>query len=454
MAVTYPNLTLVSESTTVDTTGNGPSQFGVWGTQTLSASGRYVVFSSEASNLIAGDTTTADVFIRDLVEGTTTRVSTGASGAGNGASDLASVSDDGRYVVFRSSAENLVADDNNLFDDIFVKDMQTGTVTRVSVGDDESQSGFGGGVPSISGDGRYVLFTSASDGLVSGDSDANSDVFRRDLQTGATELVSQGETDGVVFSSMSSDGRYVAYHNGTELRLRDMVAGTTQTVVTDADVTSISVSGNGQYVVFTAAAQHAGTDTNSSYDVYRFDRTTSTIEHVSIGAAGAASNNHSLSTSVSDDGRYVAFASEANNLVAGDSDVNADIFIRDMQTGTTTKLDDTAGATNAFISGDGSTVAFEMFDAVPGVTDGNGSFDIQALQLFAGNSAPEITSAATASVSENTSFVIDITATDAEFGRQRPHLPDQRRRRPAVHTGCQLPRDQLHRAARLRRAAR
>ena len=415
MAVTYPILSLVSESTTPDQTGNGQSMLGVGGTQALSANGRYVVFTSEATDLLAGGNSAGNIFVRDLETGTVTLVSVGTEAANN-VSSLASISDDGRYVVFRSSASNLVAGDTNGSDDIFVKDLQTGDLTRVSLGDDESQIAGGGNLPVISGNGRYVTFTSSTDGIVSGDSDATSDVFRRDLQTGATVLVSQDETGVANFSALSTDGRYVAYHNGADLKLRDMESGTTSTIASDADIVYLSVSGNGQYVVFTAMAHLAGTDTNPYYDVYRYDRLSGTTVQVSVGAAGESLGRLDLFVNFR---RWPLCRLQlgATNIVVGDTNGLQDIFIRDMETGTTTKVDNTAGAENVFLSGDGSTIAFDNWNAIPGTTDGNGALDVVAIQMSApvvANEAPEFTSAATATVSENSSFVIDLAATDAE----------------------------------------
>ena len=152
----------------------------------LSADGRYAAFYSDASNLVAGDTNGArDVFVRDLQTGETTRVSVSTSGAeANGDSFAPAVSSDGRFVAFASSASNLVDGDTNDANDVFVRDRQTNTTTRVSVGFDGSQANGGSDQPSLSGDGRLVAFTSAATNIVAGDLNGVRDAFVYDRQPG------------------------------------------------------------------------------------------------------------------------------------------------------------------------------------------------------------------------------------------------------------------------------
>src|ERR1700754_2953665 len=171
--------------------GNGASFSGTEKGLGVSAHGRFVVFSSYASDLVAGDTNgKQDVFVRDLVRGRTTRVSVGTGGVeANNESRQGAVSPDARYVAFNSSATNLVAGDTNGEWDIFVHDLRTGRTTRVSVGDhgQADQSSIG---PEISADGSHVAFTSAATNLVAGDTNDTQDVFVRDLRARRTERVS------------------------------------------------------------------------------------------------------------------------------------------------------------------------------------------------------------------------------------------------------------------------
>jgi Tol biopolymer transport system component len=156
----------------------------------ISADGRYVAFHSTATNLVSGDTNALpDIFVRDRQTGTTYLLSRDSAG-GEGSAEPA-ISGDGRYVTFNSDATNLVSGDTNGAYDIFVRDRQTGTTTLVSrssagvVGDEGSAE------PAISGDGRYVAFFSSATNLVSGDTNGVSDIFVRDRQTGTTTLVSK-----------------------------------------------------------------------------------------------------------------------------------------------------------------------------------------------------------------------------------------------------------------------
>ncbi len=146
-----------------------------------------------------------------------TRISIASDGAqGNGDSDYSAVSDDGRYVAFDSFASNLVPGDSTPGRDIFVHDRQTGEITLVSINSDSVQANDESYFPAISGDGRYVVFTSFATNLVSGDTNGKRDIFLHDRQIGATERVSVASdgTQGNNFSSdpaVSNDGRYVVF---------------------------------------------------------------------------------------------------------------------------------------------------------------------------------------------------------------------------------------------------
>jgi Tol biopolymer transport system component len=328
----------------------------------LSADGRYVTFYSTATNLVTGDTTgNTDIFIRDRQTGTTTRISKSSAGVeGNGNSFPSSISADGRYVTFESGATNLVAGDTNGMRDIFVRDRNTGTTTLVSrssagvVGNDNSYN------PIISANGKYAAFYSGATNLVSGDTNAKTDIFVRDRQTGTTYRVSKSsagvESDNPSYNpSISDDGRYVAFAsdatnlvsgdtNGMrDIFVRDRNTGTTTLVSkSSAGVAGDGVSSypflspDGRYVTFESDATNlvAG-DTNNNRDIFVRDRNTGTTTLVSKNSAGVAGDASSYDSTTSADGRYVAFYSGATNLVAGDTNGLEDIFVRDRQTGTT-----------------------------------------------------------------------------------------------------------------------
>lgn len=205
------------------------------GAQVISADGRYIVFSSNASNLVEGDTNgVADIFVHDRLTGQIQLVSIASNGTqGNSDTGIGSfISTDGRYVTFISSADNLVEGDTNRVQDCFVHDRVTGETTRVSVASDGTQANgacayFGWwGIdvqPSISADGRYVAFHSEATNLVEGDTNRVTDIFVHDGVTGKTTLVSvssdgtQGN-GGSLFPAISADGRYVVFQSdGTNL---------------------------------------------------------------------------------------------------------------------------------------------------------------------------------------------------------------------------------------------
>src|SRR5262249_22098526 len=137
---------------------------------TISANGRYVTFDSLASNLVSGDTNGKyDVFVHDMLTGSTSRISVASDGTeGNNDSDTPSINADGRYVEFASRASNIVSNDSNGVDDLFVHDMLTGSTTRVSVASDGTEANdYSATQTSISSDGRYVTFKSLASNLVS-----------------------------------------------------------------------------------------------------------------------------------------------------------------------------------------------------------------------------------------------------------------------------------------------
>ena len=212
--------TLVS----VDSAGNEGN--GNSGVASISANGRFVTFTSIASNLVPGDTNeTQDVFVHDRKTGITTRVSVDSAGnegnrasteRGNTGSFGSSITANGRFVAFMSSASNLVPGDTNETEDVFVHDRKTGITTRVSVnsaGNEGNNGSFGG---SISANGRFVAFESGASNLVPGDTNETGDVFVHDRKTGITTLVSVdsagNEGNDTSFApSLSANGRFVTF---------------------------------------------------------------------------------------------------------------------------------------------------------------------------------------------------------------------------------------------------
>jgi Tol biopolymer transport system component len=377
----------LSSSTTqlvdVDTNGVGSTADTV-ASLSLSADGRFVAFSSPDGNLVSLDKNRAeDVFVRDTVAATTGMVSqrnaTVIPKAADGFSTLSpsSVSADGRWVAFASPADDLVLNDTNKAPDVFVRDLVNGTNLLVSVGSDGGPAlGGGSGNPVISANGRYVAFISGVTNLVTGPINTNGNVFRRDLQTGTTALVSVG-TDGVSPGNndasdlvMSPDGRYVAFlsrasnlaaglTSGVNTYWRDVSLG--QTVgLKGANYSAFgpSLGGYGRYVAYAYGVSSTTRlqirDTQLGTDIYTnagavtsaaIDPTGTKILYRMANALyvdniAARTNLFSIPSTAtirnaacwSDDGRWLTFVS-TTNLGAADDGTNK-VYLRDFQTGT------------------------------------------------------------------------------------------------------------------------
>jgi lysophospholipase L1-like esterase len=291
----------VTERVSVDSGGNqaNGSSYGI--REVISADGRFVAFESVATNLVLNDTNGPgwDAFVHDRQTGRTERVSGGSGdNQANGSSFSERMSADGRLIAFASNATNLVPGDTNGLRDVFVYDRLTGGTERVSVDSNGSEgNGATGEEAWISGDGRFVSFTSDATNLVPGDTNGVTDVFVHDRQTGATERVSvasdgtQANDSPLVFSSTSADGRYVTFGSSAT----NLVTG----------------------------------DTNGRTDVFVRDRQAHVTTRVDLDDAANQPNDNSANPVMSSDGRFVAFASVATNLVAGDTNGLDDVFVRD-----------------------------------------------------------------------------------------------------------------------------
>lgn len=359
--------------TTQGAQGNGLSQGSA-----LSADGSLVAFTSSANNLVPGDTNgVADVFVRDRRLGTTTRVSVDSSGAqSNGASAVyAQIAGDGRFVTFGSSATNLVPGDTNGKEDIFVHDLSTGHTQRVSVSATGTQGDGPSTFPTISANGRFIAFASDASNLVAGDSNGTADVFVHDCVTGSVTRVSRSsagvEANGPTFSpSLSASGRFVAFHgtasnlvigdvNGaSDVFLHDRQTGQTECVSvnpggttgngTSIDWHSPSISENGRFVAFYSLANDlVASDAGSVQDIFVRDRQSGTTSLVSVSGSGAQANRHCYYPSISADGRYVAYESGATNLASGWVDNHFHNFVHDRLLGRTERVSVNSGGLQA-----------------------------------------------------------------------------------------------------------
>jgi len=268
-------------------------------TASISADGRFVAFEADATNIVPDDTNGAqDIFVRDREAGVTVRVSVASDGAeANGWSHEPSISGDGRYIEFSSSASNLVPDDTNDIQDIFIHDMQTGTTKRVSVATDGTEANGKSNDAEISLTGRYVVFTSHATNL-GGDS-GSYDIFVHDLQTAETSLVTDNSINAAGWgyrASISADGRFVSYQRGI---------GTCTLPFTDPD------------------------------NVFVIDRLTNTEELVSSerGTTPDPCFSGGNYASISANGRYVVFMSAGSSVFPGNPNNTADIFVHDRETG-------------------------------------------------------------------------------------------------------------------------
>ena len=320
----------------------------------ISADGRYVAFQSAATNLVPGDRNhTADIFVRDLVGATTTRVSVDTDGGDpDDISSSATISSDGRSVAFALLATDLVAGDGNRDEDVFVRDMVDGTTTRVSVDTGGGDANDSSSDASISTSGRFVAFALFASDLVVGDQNFIGDVFVRDLVAGTTVRVSvdvdggdpnnashdpdfSGNERYVVFSSAAKDLVDDDGNGVTDVFVRDLVLGVTTLVSAGYrgrpaanESFSPSVSGDGRYVAFQSAASNLiQEDVNAATDVFVRDMLEGVTVRASIDVDGGDPNYASFDPGISGSGRVVAFTSYATDLVPGHGDKWEDVFV-------------------------------------------------------------------------------------------------------------------------------
>jgi Tol biopolymer transport system component len=421
------------------------SLFGIQGNDnsygaSISGDGRYIAFVSASNTLVSGDTNNScdtnydgtftdncpDIFVHDRKTGLITRVSVASDGTqGNGWSRDPSISADGRYVAFASSASNLVNDDTNNSYDVFVHDRQTGQTSRVSTSSSGVQGNKDSWAPSITSDGRLIAFESRASNLVNNDTALCGsgafncwDIFVHDRSTGQTTRVSI-TSNGIQGNgsshepSISLDGRYVAFSSSAS----NFVSNDTNTCIdfstpetcpdifvhdrltaqtTRISISSSGVQGNGssvepsisldgRYVVFYSFADNlVSGDTNGQADVFVRDRQTGQTQRVSVSSSGAQGNNSSfIGPTISADGRYVVFMSFANNLVSGDTNNERDTFVRDRQTNQTIRISTASDGTQSngssfsgTFSADGRYIAFDSFASNLVTGDTNNHMDV------------------------------------------------------------------------------
>lgn len=329
----------------------------------LSVDGRFVAFESVRSLLpgTTGPSSIRDVFVRDLHSGRIERASVGSSGKpGNRNSRLPALSGDGRFVAFYSTASNLVSGDTNNVEDLFVRDRGARSTRRLSIGVGGAQGDSAStsiGRPALSADGRVVAFESGASNLVAGDTNGAIDVFVFDYAEAGLERVSR--------SSASLQGNRASH--------------------------SPTISANGRWVAFSSRASNlvAG-DTNDQSDIFVRDRMSGTTTRVSVASNGDQGDGASYQPAISGDGRLVAFCSSGSNLVPGDTNGAADLFVHDLRTRTTTRISvDRTGAEahpggckDPALSADGRFVAFNSSASNLVFGDTNASVDSFVVALI------------------------------------------------------------------------
>jgi Tol biopolymer transport system component len=362
-----------------------------WNGTALSADGRFVAFVSDATNLVPGDLNLRrDAFVKDRATGQTQRVSLSTGGAeANGQTAALAISADGRYVAFSSDATNLVPGDVNGVRDVFVRDRVTSTTVRVSTSNRGMEADGASDEPAISANGVYVAFTSTATNLVPADGNARRDVFVKAVAGAAIESVSVTSAglagNGHSFApAISGNGKYVAFASGAsdlvvndlngvaDVFVRDRSARTTERV----SLSSAGLEGNGssntpvmstdgKYVGFTSRANNlVANDTNARDDVFVRDRGSALTTRASVSSTGAQGNQPSTEPAMSADGRAIAFTSASPNL-ATPSSSRAQIYVRHLAAGVTERVsvradgefgDHPSGAPG--LSADGKVVAY------------------------------------------------------------------------------------------------
>ncbi len=405
----------------------------------ISADGRYVALASEADNLVDGDINgMSDIFVYDLQTGTVILASVDSNGIqGNGPSRKPSLSADGRYVAFSSSSTNLDDEIQNGIVGIFIRDLYMGTTHLISGGINNEAENCGSDDPSVSGNGRYIAFESCSSNLISDDTNDRYDIFVRDLTTQAIRRVSwsldgyervsdsknpsisangryvgyyipygwSGGTDYVYDTllhatieigrssfedrpALSADGRYIAYSSHTDvggiggytlanISIYDQNVGTSYPITDGSKSYDPSISLDGRYVTFSSSDQFALEDTNYSKDIYKYDLVEGTTTLVSVAVNGTSGNHDSDGISpVSTDGRYIVFSSYASDLVDGDTNGMEDVFLNDRNIFASLSISGRVVDTS-----NNSIAGVSIADSVGhyAVTDSNGNYTLNGL---------------------------------------------------------------------------
>lgn len=444
----------------------------------MSLDGRWIAFSSDATNLVSGDTNgVADIFLRDIATGVTTRVSvTSTKAQANGASYSPSLSVDGRWLAFASLATNLVSGDTNGVADIFLRDLKSGTTKRLSVSTVGTQADGPSNSPFVSLFGEYVTFESEAANLAAGDTNDTSDAFIRDVKAKKTARIAPPaiaedlplqETIWTSHARISYEGRYVAYHRGakrpgldtptaSDVFILDRATGRSTQIAMGpwagtAKVMSQNpvISADGRYVAFDAYSVITERDTIANNDVLRptrdiisaddslvvnpfdprdvmmYDRVNKSSQPLSSNPAGPVADGDSYDPRISANGHVIAFSSDATNLAAGDTNGTTDVFVRDLEARVTSRVSvpggfgESSGASQRpSISYEGRHVVFASAGKDLVADDTNSTSDIfrRDRQTTTTNSAPKMVQISSALRGMDIAEEVNLTmrATDAD----------------------------------------
>ena len=361
-----------NEAVTVNTSGGSPNS----NTSALSSSldGRYVVFQSNATDLVSSPAVTgsnSQIYVRDRYTNTTQLVSVNSAGTngGNSWSQAPTISSDGRYVAFNSPATNLTNTNPGGTIEVYVRDLVSQTTVLASSSSSGAAANSTSYDGSISGDGNFVVFRTAASNLVSGVTPSSEQVFVKDLTDSSVKVVSKNGSGALANANttgprISCEGRFIIFlTNATNLPgqtsavwniyMADMLHGGAVTDITPnvpsgTSFGPMTISCNGNYVGFNSDASNiVSGDTNSQVDAFIYDRITNGFDLVSKSSSGTLGNDTSAEVSVSNDGRFVTFSSAATNLIASDTNSNYDIFMHDRLSGTTELVSKNLSGTQA-----------------------------------------------------------------------------------------------------------
>jgi hypothetical protein len=365
-----------------------------WG-KTIDNSSK-MIFQTQSTQLVEYDfNDSLDTFIRD--ENTTTLVTKASSQNRNVAasfSQRATASSDGRYIAFQSLARNLTSNDNNNFQDIFVTDWNSGTTTLISTSSTGTLANNFSSNPIISGNGKFVVFRSNSTNLVAGDDDLAVDLFRKNLLTGETLLISRNSQGAQLNASsfplaISDDGNYVLFGSqatntgtnntlGFQIYRKNITTGELVLAGSDSSGNPVAVdiysdspnehmSGNGEWFVFASEQSNLDLhDTNNCADIFLKNMNSGTLQRINVLTDGTEANNQSTQPVISKDGSHVAFITKATNLVGFPPNALTIIVLLDLNTGNMTAIvpPESGFVQQVNIDADGSHVVYSIFNSV------------------------------------------------------------------------------------------